>query len=169
MPVSKKPRTNTSKKSKRVATRRTQGWALLRDAHRTISVIMGAVTATARIAKDEPLIGMKDADKPVAKEALLSLKTALVVDQATQETVMAKAERLYSHVLSLINGQPYVKEAQIAPFVNQMTELLNHTIQTVLAPLGNLFDVYSAADNLSDHHVALLNAVDAHMKSINPQ
>lgn len=166
MPVSKKPRKDTSTKSKRIVTKRTQGWAVLRDARTSINLIMNAVSALATIGKDAEHIGLKDADKATGQEAMRELKRVLVLDTDTGETILMRAEEIYSRVLGLINGQPYVKESQISPDVNKMAELLNQTIQTVLPPVGNLFDIYNEADNLSEYHVHLLGNIATQMRQV---
>lgn len=166
MPVSKKPRKDTSTKSKRVVTKRTQGWALLRDSRNTINLIMNAVAAIATIGKDADSIELKEGDKAVGQDAMRELKRVLTLDADSGETILMRSEEIYSRVLGLINDQPYVKESQISPDVNKMAELLNQTTQTVLGPLGNLFDIYSSASNLSPYHNSLLSRIEDQMRQI---
>lgn len=159
MPVSKKPRKGNKASKGRLPTKRTAGWNLLREARNSINYIMGATTALATIAKDLDHLQLSAEDKAVVLAALASLKTAIVIDSETQETLLMRVEGIYSNVLRTINDQPYVKETQIANDVNQMTEWMQYTVQQILPAVGDMCDIFTASENLSVHHVALLQSV----------
>lgn len=166
MPVSSTRRKAKPKNGRKVIAKRTNGWSVLTEGRATINAIMLSVQSLATIAVDADKIGLSDADKGIVKDALQGMRRNLVVDAETQETVLMRTEAAYSRALALVDKTPYVKEVQLAPEVQTVSDMLTHTLGYVLTHLGTLSDIFSAAEGMTEYHVALLDRSNAAMNRL---
>ena len=166
MPVSSTRRKAKPKNGRKVIAKRTNGWAVLTDGRAAINAIMTSVRALATIAVDADKIGLSDENKEIAKGALQHMRRNLVVDAETNETVLMRAEAAYSRALALVDKTPYVKESQLAPEVQIISDMMMHSLGHVLPHLGAMSDVYMEATDMTEYHVALLDQSNAVMQRL---
>lgn len=168
MPVSSSRR-KSDKKGKgknRVVARRTSGWQLIQQSRSVINAIMMAVGAVATITKDEAALHFTDEARTTVHENLKVIRETLIINKETQETIAQAAEVHYSAALGLVNQSPYVKESQLGPCVNGLSQLMMTVVQQVLPPLGVLMDELLEVDNLNEYHVALMQRATASIEHV---
>jgi hypothetical protein len=173
MPVSSKRKKTKAVKNKRILTKRTSSWTIIKEARTSIEMISRAVAGVATVMRDADTLNIPDAARVACTDALRTLGTVLVWSHEPTVTLLMRAEEIYSRAVGIVEQSPYIKESQLHDSVNEMYGVLHRSVQPVLEPFAVLCDTLLEVDNLTDEHTRVLNTSiqmmkSSHLPTINP-